>query len=112
MKKLIVLFVLILLTSSFVFPQVGVNTDGSMPDKSAMLDVKSNNKGLLPPRMTKAEMNAIPNPADGLIIYCTDCRPDGKGVLSTFTDGNWNSLNLNCYACFSKWIKCKLLVIK
>jgi len=91
------LFVLFLLIkSSLLFSQVAINADGSSPNNSAMLDVKSNNKGFLPPRMTHAEMNAIPNPADGLIVYCTDCRPDGKGVLSTFTDGNWSILNLNC----------------
>jgi uncharacterized protein (TIGR02145 family) len=61
-----------------------------------MLDVKSNNKGLLPPRMTKAEMMAIPNPANGLIIYCTDCLREGNGVLATFMNGNWNTLNINC----------------
>ena len=91
------LFVLFLLIkSSFLFSQVAINLDGSSANNSAMLDVKSNNKGFLPPRMTHAEMNAIPNPADGLIVYCTDCRPDGKGVMSTFTDGNWSILNLNC----------------
>jgi uncharacterized protein (TIGR02145 family) len=89
-------FLLLLIKSSLLFSQVAINADGSTPNNSAMLDVKSNNKGFLPPRMTRAEMAAIPNPADGLIVYCTDCRPDGKGVLSTFTDGNWSILNLNC----------------
>ncbi|MEI6138212.1 MAG: fibrobacter succinogenes major paralogous domain-containing protein [Mariniphaga sp.] len=92
---LLVLFLLI--KSSLLFSQVAINADGSNPNNSAMLDVKSNNKGFLPPRMTHAEMNAIQNPAEGLIIYCTDCRTDGKGVLATFFDGNWNALNVNCY---------------
>ena len=89
MKKLTVFFILILFTSSFVFSQIGVNTDGSLPDGSAMLDVKSNNKGLLPPRMSRAEVNAIVNPANGLIVYCTDCVPDGTGGLSMFMAGSW-----------------------
>ncbi len=80
---------LILFTSSFVFSQFGVNTDGSLPDGSAMLDVKSNNKGLLPPRMARAEINAIVNPANGLIVYCTDCGTDGTGALSMFMAGSW-----------------------
>ena len=92
------LFVLFLLIkSNLLFSQVAINIDGSSPNNSAMLDVKSNNKGFLPPRMTHAEMNAIPNPADGLIIYCTDCRTDGKGVMAIFIDGNWNALKVNCY---------------
>ena len=93
MKRLTIISFLILLTSSFVFSQIAVNTDGSLPVGSAMLDVKSTNKGFLPPRMTRAEMNAIPNPADGLIIYCTDCRPNGIGTLSMFMVGFWFSLN-------------------
>lgn len=49
--------------------QVGINTDGSQPDPSAMLDVKSVNKGVLIPRMIHDEVNAITNPAAGLIVF-------------------------------------------
>ncbi len=89
MKRLTLISLLILLTGSFVFSQIGVNTDSSLPDGSAMLDVKSNNKGLLPPRMARAEINAIVNPANGLIVYCTDCGPSGTGALSMFVAGSW-----------------------
>ena len=41
------------------------------PDNSALLDLTSHNRGFLPPRMTTAEKNAIPNPATGLIVYDT-----------------------------------------
>jgi len=51
---------------------VGINTDGSTPDNSAMLDVKSTSKGLLIPRMTEVQKTAISTPATGLIIYQTD----------------------------------------
>jgi len=37
-----------------------------------MLDVKSTTKGILAPRMTAAQRDAISNPAKGLLIYCTD----------------------------------------
>ena len=87
----------LIIKSSFLFAQVAINNDGSNASNSAMLDIKSSVKGLLPPRMTHVEMNAIPNPADGLIVYCTDCSQNGKGVLSIFVDGNWNSLTANCY---------------
>ena len=89
MKKPAFIILLILFTSSFAFPQIGVNTDGSTPDSSAMLDVKSNNKGLLPPRMARTEINAIVNPANGLIVYCTDCGPSATGALSIFIAGSW-----------------------
>ncbi|MCW3110959.1 MAG: hypothetical protein JWQ09_5465, partial [Segetibacter sp.] len=51
----------ILLTLSFslslliTFAQVAINTDGSAPHTSAMLEVKSNIKGLLIPRMTTTQ---------------------------------------------------------
>ena len=51
---------------------VGINDDNSNPDPSAVLDVKSNNKGLLIPRLTLAQRNAILAPATGLMIYQTD----------------------------------------
>ena len=52
--------------------QIGINQDGSTPDPSAMLDLKSNSKGFLTPRMTESEREAINNPANGLLIYQTD----------------------------------------
>jgi hypothetical protein len=59
-----------LLTTYPLFAQnVGINADGSTPDASAMLDIKSTTKGLLIPRMTTAERTAITSPATGLLVY-------------------------------------------
>jgi hypothetical protein len=55
--------------------QVGINTDGSSPSKSAMLDIKSTQSGLLIPRMTEAQRNAINGPGTGLMVYQTDGTP-------------------------------------
>jgi hypothetical protein len=55
--------------------QVAINTDGSNPDNSAMLDVKSTTRGLLAPRMTLAQRNAIVSPATGLVIFQTNDTP-------------------------------------
>jgi hypothetical protein len=52
--------------------QVAINNNGSLPDSSAMLDVKSADKGILVPRMSSVKRDAIINPAKGLLIYCTD----------------------------------------
>ena len=46
---------------------VGIGTNN--PDPSAVLDLTSNRGGLLIPRMTTAERNLIPNPAEGLMVY-------------------------------------------
>jgi len=96
MKKPSLFIAMLLLFSSAMFAQVGINTDNSSPDNSAMLDVKSTNKGLLIPRMTHAQLNTISNPADGLVVYCTDCGSNGLGSLSMFMAGGWYTLNANC----------------
>jgi len=64
----LVLAILTLITLQ-LSAQVGINNDGSSPDSSAMLDVKSIVKGFLIPRMTTTQISAIINPADGLQVY-------------------------------------------
>jgi hypothetical protein len=64
----------ILLISSSLFAQVGINKDGNPPDPSAGLDVKFDKKGFLPPRMNTSQRNSIATPATGLIIFNTDCN--------------------------------------
>ncbi|MCB0573983.1 MAG: hypothetical protein KDC61_05390, partial [Saprospiraceae bacterium] len=77
MKLSTVMFRLALLGYSLFFTdvlaaQVSVNQDNSAPDPSAMLDVKSSDKGMLVPRMTTAQRTAISNPATGLLVFDTD----------------------------------------
>ena len=56
-----------------VFAQVGLNTTGSLPDSSALLDIQSVSKGLLIPRVTTLQRNDIVKPAKGLLVYNLDC---------------------------------------
>ena len=75
MKTIKIMMILVAVAISYSYTanaQVGINTDGSAPDASAMLDVKSTSKGFLPPRMTILERDAISTPAEGLVIYNTD----------------------------------------
>lgn len=62
---------------------VAINNDGFLPDASAILDVKSINKGMTFPRMTTAQRNTISDPTTGLIIYNmdTDCIEYFAGLL-------------------------------
>jgi hypothetical protein len=53
---------------------IAINTDGSIPNPSAILDVKSTTRGFLMPRMTTAQRNAIASPAEGLKVYDTDTK--------------------------------------
>ncbi len=95
--KYIATFLFVLFISSLGgFAQVGINSDNSLPLPSAGLDVKFTDKGLLPPRMTKLQMNNINQPADGLIVYCTDCGSNGLGALSLYMVGAWYNLSINC----------------
>ncbi len=67
------LITFIILAISFnLQAQVAINSSDTPPDNSAMLDVSSTSKGLLIPRMTQAQRNAISNPATGLMVYQTD----------------------------------------
>lgn len=69
MKSLIFIS-LIFLSSIVTFSKsVGINEDGSIPDPSALLDIKSTSKGMLIPRMTSAERTGILNPGEGLLVY-------------------------------------------
>ncbi|MEA1873023.1 MAG: shufflon system plasmid conjugative transfer pilus tip adhesin PilV, partial [Bacteroidota bacterium] len=68
--------ILVLLLSKEINAQgVAINTDGTDADGSSMLDVKSTSAGMLIPRMTIAQRNAIGTPATSLLIYQTDSDP-------------------------------------
>ena len=79
-----IILTLIITLSLNAFAQVGVNTTN--PDPSAVLDVESTTSGFLPPRMTEIQMDDIFEPAEGLVIYCTDC--DSRG-LRVFDGSSW-----------------------
>jgi hypothetical protein len=64
--------------------RVGIGT--VTPDSSAILELKSIQKGFLPPRMTSALRNAVASPVEGLMIYCTDCTPEG---IYTYDGVSW-----------------------
>ena len=58
------------------FPSTGSAGIGTLsPDISSALDIVSTSKGILIPRMTKAQRNAIVSPATGLLIYQTNSTP-------------------------------------
>ena len=93
MRKMILIAAILFSWMISALAQISVNNDGSAPDPSAMLEVKSTTRGLLPPRMTHAQMNAIANPAPGLIIYCTDCTDPCP--LQIWTGSSWSPTVVN-----------------
>ena len=70
--NILLISVMMMLFALSSFCQVSISNDSSLPDSSAMLDVKSAVKGLLVPRMTLIQRNQISHPAAGLMIYCTE----------------------------------------
>ncbi len=58
------------------------------PESSAQLEVKSTDKGFLPPRMTEAQRDNISTPATGLII----CQTDGTAGLYQYSGTAWKAI--------------------
>jgi len=69
MKKINLLVIAILFATNIFAQNVGINEDGTTPDASAMLDVKSTTKGMLIPRLTTTQRTAISNFANGLLVF-------------------------------------------
>ena len=60
------------------------------PNASAVLEAASTTKGLLPPRMTNAQRNAIATPAAGLMVWCTNCGSAGE--LQVYNGTTWTNM--------------------
>jgi uncharacterized protein (TIGR02145 family) len=96
MKKIILLIFTSFIGLTFTRAQFGISSDGSAPDSSAILDVKSTTRGVLIPRMTFEERDEIQNPAEGLMVYCTNGTASGTGILSVYAGGTWKSFREYC----------------
>lgn len=71
-----------LLYSAVVLGQVGIGTQ--QPDPSAILDVKSSDKGVLLPRLSTLQRTAIANPENGLQVYDIDAK-----CLMIYKNNRW-----------------------
>ena len=88
--NLVLIISSIMLINVQIYAQnVGISVDGSTPDNSAMLDIKSTSGGLLIPRMTKSQRDSISSPATSLIIYQTDNTPGFYYNAGTPQTPNW-----------------------
>jgi hypothetical protein len=77
---------------SAVFPQgIGVNPSGASPHPSSGLDVDFTDKGMLVPRLSDAERNALSNPAEGLLIFNTTTK-----CFNVFAYSIWMELCPDC----------------
>ncbi len=105
-KAKLFLMAIVLIASYTLSAQgVAINNDGSSADGSAMLDVKSTDMGMLIPRMTEVQRDAIGTPATGLMIYQTDGTAgfyyyDGTSwtQMSGTTSSKWKIIDQNMYS--------------
>ena len=88
MKQYFTLLATLLITLS-CYAQVGINTE--TPDSSAALDITSSTGGLLPPRMTTTQRDAI-SAAKGLVLFniTLNTLQINEGDATT---SNWVSLS-------------------
>ena len=90
-KIQIVFSTLLLINFNFAFAQVGIGTPN--PNSSAMLEINSNNKGVLFPRiaLTSTTDNVtVPSPTNGLIVW-----NNGQGGLTDTGFYYWNNMKWN-----------------
>ena len=66
---------------------VSINFDGSLADPSAILDIKSTDKGFLIPRIDFGDKPA--NPPAGLLIYVTANGPYGDNLFYYYDGSVW-----------------------
>ena len=76
--------VLLLVSYSHLFSQVGISTTSITPNSSSILELRSTTLGFLPPRMTTTERDAISSPATGLVIYNTTTN-----LLNFYNGSSW-----------------------
>jgi hypothetical protein len=72
MKKILLVIIGLLLSAALYSQSIGIGNSDFIPSSSAALEIRSNNKGLLIPRMSFSDKNAISNPSNGLLLYQTD----------------------------------------
>lgn len=74
MKALFGILIFVSFTTSISGQSVAINSTGSTPHPAAILDISSQDKGILIPRMTSAERLAIVNPPSGLLVFDETAR--------------------------------------
>ena len=70
-----------------LFAQTKIGDNKGTIGAGSLLELESTNKALLLPRMTTSQMNAIPSPVEGMMIFNTT-----DSCVSQYNEGMWNSL--------------------
>jgi hypothetical protein len=86
-------FLLIICTATIAAQTVQkLGTNSGIIDTNAVLELESTNKGFLLPRMNNEERNAIKEPTEGLMVWCSDCSPSREPEISIWMTKEWKGL--------------------
>jgi len=85
MKSALLFAVILSLYSLNIYAQVGIGT--TSPDPASLLDISSTNQGVLLPRMTTAQMQAITDPVKGLTVFNNE-----SNSYYFYNGGSWEEL--------------------
>jgi hypothetical protein len=92
-KSIIILIILLSLNLSLnLYSQNGIsfNNFGTPADNSAILDISSTSQGLLIPRMSTSQRDAINTPATSLLIFNTTTN-----CFEAYVNSSWYSVSCN-----------------
>jgi hypothetical protein len=87
MQKVLLLLCAALFYTTVFSQNIGINSTGALPDTKAMLDISSTTSGLLIPRMTTVQRDAITSPPDGLQVYNITTRS-----LEVYRSSQWEAV--------------------
>jgi hypothetical protein len=62
--------------------RIGIGT--ASPNANAIVDMTSTTKAFMPPRMTTAQMLAVPTPTAGMVVFNTDFN-----IIASYNGTNW-----------------------
>jgi len=85
-KLFLILILQLCVVDLITCQNVGIGVTQFTPDSSAILEIRGT-KGILIPRMTTSERDAIANPAQSLLIFNTTTN-----CFETFVNGLWHSM--------------------
>ena len=91
LKELVIIISSMVIMSAQMNAQnLGIGANVFTPDTSALVEMRGT-KGLLIPRMTTTERDAITSPAQSLLIFNTDTK-----CFETNIDGQWQKIYCTC----------------
>jgi polyhydroxybutyrate depolymerase len=93
MKKLVCIITVALLSFITNAQSVGISANGNPPDSSAILDIKSNNKGILLPRVFLTSLTdsaTISKPVISLIVFNTNRNLPGGAGFYVWNGKGWD----------------------